>query len=158
VGAWLKIPADHTFLASDATWTIRPNWINTESDVFEFHTYPPGTHEGSEVGNTLDQVRAVPNPYYNYSAYELNQFDRELRITNLPTVDCTIRFFNLQGVLIRTVEKTDPTRSWVRWDLKNEAGIPVGSGIYVYHVEAKGVGSKVGKVAVLTEKERLNRF
>jgi hypothetical protein len=153
-----KVRSEHRFLQNDATWVIRPNWVNTEQDVFVFHTFAPGTHAGSVVGNTLANIRAVPNPYYDYSAYELNQFDRELRITNLPTVDCTVRFFSLQGVLIRTVEKLDPTRSWVRWDLKNESGIPVGSGIYVYHVEAKGIGSKIGKVAVLTEKERLNRF
>jgi hypothetical protein len=34
----------------------------------------------------------------------------------------------------------------------------VGSGIYVFHVDAPGVGTKIGKVAVFVEKERLNNY
>lgn len=100
-------------------------------------------------GTTLDQVRAVPNPCYINAQDEGHQLARELRITNLPAVDCTVRFFNLQGVLIRTIEKTDSSGSCAGWDLKNESGLAVGSGIYVFHVEAKGVGSKVGKLALI---------
>jgi hypothetical protein len=44
------------------------------------------------------------------------------------------------------------------WDLENEQSIPVASGIYIYHVDAKGIGTEVGKMVVFIEKERLNRF
>ena len=33
----------------------------------------------------------------------------------------------------------------IDWDLKNTFGIPVSSGLYVIHVDAKGVGEKVLK-------------
>ena len=100
----------------------------------------------------------MPNPYLNQSTYELNQFDRIVRFINLPSADCTIRIFNLGGELVRTIVKDDPVSSVVAWDLENEQSIPVASGVYIYHVEAKGLGTEIGKMVVFIEKERLNRF
>jgi hypothetical protein len=34
----------------------------------------------------------------------------------------------------------------------------VGSGVYIFQVDAKGAGTYTGKVAVFMEKERLNNF
>ena len=156
--AGLLIRAGHTFLESNATFTITANYINTDSDVFEFSTHPVGDGVGSVIDNDLNKIHAVPNPYFNQSAYELTQFDRIVRFINLPNTQCTIRIFNLAGDLVRTLEKTDRSESFVRWDLETQNGFPVASGIYVYHVEAKGLGTKTGKLAVFVEKERLNRF
>jgi hypothetical protein len=158
VGAWVRVRAEHEFLESPATWTIALNRINTTDDVFEFKTYPPGMVEGTVVQNVMDRIKVVPNPYLNTSSYELNQFDRVIRFINLPATKCTIRIFNLAGELIRTLVKEDPVPSWIRWDLLTENGVPVASGIYIYHVEAEGIGTKVGKMAVFVEKERLNTF
>jgi hypothetical protein len=36
--------------------------------------------------------------------------------------------------------------------------LPVGSGVYVYHVEVPNVGDTVGRLVVFMEKERLNDF
>ena len=135
--------------------TTKPN---TPSDVFRFKTFRPGESVGTVIDNDLDRIRAVPNPYLNQSAYELDQFDRVIRFVNLPASKATIRIFNLAGELVRTLVKEDPETSWFRWDLQNESDIPVASGIYIYHVDAQGVGTKVGKLAVFVEKERLNRF
>jgi hypothetical protein len=156
--AWTRVRPGHTFLESDAVWTFEFNLINTEEDVFEFTTYPAGTQVGTVISNELEEIRAVPNPYFNQSAYELNQFERVVRFINLPSAVCTIRIFNLAGELVRTIEKEEEEVSWVRWDLQNEQAIPVASGIYIYHVEAEGIGTEVGKVAVFIEKERLDRF
>ncbi|MFN8546918.1 MAG: hypothetical protein U0527_02845 [Candidatus Eisenbacteria bacterium] len=110
------------------------------------------------IDDDMDKIHAVPNPYFNQSAYELTQFDRVIRFINLPNAECTVRIFNLAGDLVRTLEKTDKSVSFLRWDLQTDKGFPVASGIYVYHIDAKGVGTKTGKLAVFVEKERLNRF
>ncbi|MFB3909089.1 MAG: hypothetical protein ACE15D_11880 [Candidatus Eisenbacteria bacterium] len=135
--------------------TTKPN---TPADVFRFRTFAPGSRAGTVVGNDLDQIRVVPNPYLNQSAYELNQFDRIVRFTNLPAVPVTIRIFTLSGELIRTLHRDDTTSSMLPWDLENDQQIPIASGVYLWHVDAKGVGSKTGKMIVFVEKERLNRF
>ena len=99
----------------------------------------------------------VPNPYYNRSRYELSQFNRVMRFINLPE-RATVRIFSLSGQLVRTLEKTDPTNSVLNWDLQTENRLPVASGVYVYHVDAPGVGTIFGRLVVFMEKERLNTF
>ncbi len=135
--------------------TTKPN---TPADEFQFNAFAPGGAAGTVVGNGLDQIRVVPNPYLNQSGYELNQFDRVIKFINLPAKPATIRIFNLAGDLVRTIEKTDLVNSEVIWNLQNQQSIPVASGIYLYHVDVKGLGKKTGKIGVFVEKERLNRF
>lgn len=147
-----------TFPAEGTVIKFSTTKPNTVADVFRFKTYKPGESDPTVISNELADIRAVPNPYFNKSAYELNQFERVVRFINLPSTTATIRIFNLAGELIRTIEKDDPEVSWVRWDLQNEQAIPVASGIYIYHIEAQGIGTEVGKVAVFIEKERLDRF
>ena len=103
------------------------------------------------------QVRAVPNPYFAHSAYEQTQFNRRIRFLNCPA-QCKIRIYNLAGQLIRTLEKDDPSTSVIEWDILTRNSLPVGSGIYIYHVEAPGAGESIGRVVVFMEKERLNNF
>lgn len=126
------------------------------SDTFTFSTTRANQFNAALAKNELNQVLAVPNPYFNHSTYELNQFNHVMKFTHLP-VQCTLRIFNLAGDLIRTIEKNDNT-SQVTWDLLTDHGLPVASGIYIYHVTAPGVGTKSGKVAIFMEKERLNAF
>lgn len=102
-------------------------------------------------------VLPVPNPYYAHSAYEQNQFARRIRFVNCPA-RCTIRIYNLAGQLVRTLEKDDPSTSVLEWDIQTRNGLPVGSGIYVYHVETPGEGAVIGRLVVYMEKERLNNF
>ncbi|MGZ3884597.1 MAG: hypothetical protein ACXVPD_10370, partial [Bacteroidia bacterium] len=35
--------------------------------------------------------------------------------------------------------------SYQDWDLKNQSGIPVASGLYIFHIDAPGVGEKILK-------------
>ncbi len=128
-------------------------------------------HNDSIAKTALDRIRIVPNPYYAYSAYEQNANDGRIKVTNLPNV-CTIKIYTLDGVLVRTLTRSiglDPTSATpkaieisdgynlndntgssnidntVDWDLKNEASIPVASGIYIFDINAPGVGHKTLK-------------
>lgn len=97
----------------------------------------------AELGNKLDIINIVPNPYYAYSEYEENRIDNRVKITNLPE-KCNVKIFNMQGALIRQYTKDDPLTS-LDWDLENTAGVPIASGLYIIHVEVPGVGSKILK-------------
>ena len=44
------------------------------------------------------------------------------------------------------------------WDAETFNQLPVGSGIYIFHIDAPGVGSTTGRLVVFMEKERLNEF
>lgn len=161
IAGWLALRGDHPLLESNDTFLIRLNRVNVADDIFEFTTKRIGEATGTVIDNDLSKVKAVPNPYFNQSAYELNQFDRVLRFINLPNAPATVRIFNLAGDLVRTLHKEDRETAYVTWDLHNEYGIPVASGIYLYHVEAKVEGvlkTSTGKLAVFVEKERLDRF
>jgi len=73
-----------------------------------------------------------------------------------------VRIVNLAGVLVRTLEKSDPTQ-FLRWDLQNDSGLPVASGIYIAYIElkdAKGtdLGTKTVKFAIIQEQQFLRNF
>jgi hypothetical protein len=129
----------------------------TANDVYDISTSALVRNNTAMAATGLSRIRAVPNPYYTRSNYELNKFNRIMRFVNLPEA-CTVRIFNLGGDLVRTLRKTDQTTSVLDWDLETENGLPVGSGVYIYHVDAAGAGSTFGRIAVFMETERLNNF
>jgi hypothetical protein len=155
LGAWMTNPADIFTAGNKFTWT----WANpaTSNDVFVFDTSKLKQNNAALAKNKLAAIRAVPNPYYSHSTYELSQFGRIVRFINLPEA-CKIRIFNLAGQLVRTLDKTNASSSTLDWDLLTTNQLPVGSGVYIYYVDAPGVGSQVGRVAIFMEKERLNNF
>ena len=111
--------------------------------TFSLKEVAPIKNDLSTAKEALDLIRVVPNPYYGYSAYENSQLDNRVRITNLPQ-KCTISIYNVSGTLIRRFKK-DNTVSYQDWDLKNEYGIPIASGVYIIHIDAPGIGEKVIK-------------
>ena len=91
----------------------------------------------------LDKINMVPNPYKGYADYETDQLDNRVKIVNLPQ-KCTISIYSTGGSLIRTFNK-DESKTYIDWDLKNFAGIPIAGGVYIVHVKVPGVGEKVVK-------------
>jgi hypothetical protein len=136
--------------------TNKPNAVD---DVFTFTTKKVGDVDGTTVAKTMDNIKTVPNPYYNYAPYyELNQFDRMIKFINLPpNVEITFRIFNLAGDLVRTFVQPAGEDAEAVWDVKTESGLYVASGIYIYLAESE-IGQKVGKMAVFTEIEQLNVY
>jgi hypothetical protein len=93
----------------------------------------------------LDEIGVVPNPYYGYVAgYEQNRLDTRVRIINLPR-QATISIYSLDGTLIRTLTKDNPNQSYVDWDTRNAKGLAIASGMYLIHINAKGIGETVIK-------------
>jgi hypothetical protein len=132
------------------------NHINYVTDVFEITAPSAPAYSVETAKSDLELVNAVPNPYFGASPLEKEITEAFITFTRLPK-ECTIRIFTVAGDLIRTLKKNDDS-PYLRWDLRNEAGVPVASGIYIVHVEAPGIGSKVLKVVVFQREERLRYF
>ena len=102
------------------------------------------TNVSEVLDESLNLIRIVPNPYYAYADYESDKNEFQVRITNLPG-KCKVRIYTLNGVLVREFTKDDDSITYLEWDLKNHARIPVASGMYLVHVEVPGVGEVVLK-------------
>ena len=48
--------------------------------------------------------------------------------------------------------------SAIVWDLNTERSLPVASGVYIFHVDVAGLGTKTDRLAVFVERERLDSF
>ena len=130
--------------------------------VYNFSTKGLGaTQNNAAVAKSaLDLIRVVPNPYLAYSAYESTANSATVYITNLPNT-CNISIYSLDGTLIRVLNRaigvnhttndvvetsngepitTVNVSTSVSWDLTNSAGVPIASGVYLFHVDAPGIG------------------
>lgn len=136
---------------------IIPNFVNTPLDTFRVMTPEPVIGDLNAAKNKLDRIRVVPNPFYNNGPYDPGQNDHLVKFQNLPGT-CTIRIFNLMGELITTIQKDDPNTSLAEWNMLTDANLPVAPGVYLYMVEAPGIGTHFGKMAIFLEKEQLNTF
>lgn len=154
----------HTELPIDTS--IRGNDTVITKDYRDNKGMPSYTFatEGFAVskGNTqaledaLVDINVVPNPYYSISEYENSALDNVVKITNLPQF-CNIRIYNMSGTLIRSYNKADP-QNFLDWDLSNQAGIPISSGVYIIHVEVPDVGEKILKWFGVTRPVDLDNF
>lgn len=125
--------------------TLAATLPNKGLPYYAFTTQNLAPTPSSDVSNKnalLDRILAVPNPYYGYAGYEKNRFDTRVRIINLPP-KATVNIFSLDGTLIRTLTKSDATVSYLDWDIRNAAGLPIASGMYLMDVKAEGIGEVV---------------
>ncbi len=123
--------------------TLAPQ--NKNLPMYTFNTKDIETHKNdlTTAKDALAIINVVPNPYYAYSSYERTALENIVKVTNLPE-KCTVTIYTLNGTLIRKYKKDDPKTS-LDWDLKNEARIPIASGLYIIHVDVPGVGEKTLK-------------
>lgn len=119
--------------------------VNKNQPLFTFNTNDIVANPNSDNAkrSALDLIGVVPNPYYAYSQYEGSRLDNRVKFINLPQ-KTTIKIFTFSGTLVRTIKKDDESTS-VDWDLKNQANVPIASGMYIIHVDAEGVGTKILK-------------
>jgi len=112
--------------------------------------------EQTAIRSLEELVRVVPNPYYAFSKYENSQLQNVVKITNLPQ-RCKISIFTLGGHLVRTYDKQS-AETFQNWDLRNEVGVPVSSGLYIIHVNGFELGEKTVKFFAVMPEIDLNSF
>jgi hypothetical protein len=146
--------------------TPNPTVLPRQGDVYRIRTYKPfapgdeftftttaARYDASKAKQMLGGIYVVPNPYVAYSSMEgpgtdaTKRGDQKIQFRNLPP-QCTIRIYTMVGELVTTLEKNDGS-SMVDWNLLSNEGQRLAYGVYIYHVDAPGVGEKIGRFALI---------
>ncbi|OQX87205.1 hypothetical protein B6D60_04405, partial [candidate division KSB1 bacterium 4484_87] len=158
-GEKIRIPVDTIFVEK-----VPPE----PGDIFLIHTKKPFTAkdvyrfttkrsyiEPKKARKTLENIAVVPNPYVAASEYEIKpnlisgRGDRLLYFIHLPA-QCTVRIYTLAGELVKTLYHDSPFEDGSEsWNLLSKDQMDIAYGIYIYHVDAPGVGEFIGKFAVI---------
>ena len=75
--------------------------------------------------------------------------ERKIDFIHLPQ-ECTIRVYTMSGKMVKVIEhngyEVDGSQSW---NMVSDDGMEIAYGVYIYHVDAPGVGEHIGKFAVV---------
>jgi hypothetical protein len=127
---------DDTYLQS----ALRPDWVN----IYLADTLGESRGEGATLITSVEQdennllipqteilVSNYPNPF---NPTTIIAFTIPYDLTNSQTV---LNIYDIQGELIRTLvnEKLSAGNYLSKWDSKNNEGISVSSGVYIYNLE-----------------------
>ncbi len=146
----------HPYLEGEFTLNIFASNVNTPNDEFSFSA-PGPTYSDDLAKADVEKINVFPNPYYAANPLETSRFSRFVTFNHLPK-NVDIRIFNLSGVQVRSLTKTDDSQFY-RWDLKNERGLPVASGVYIVHLDMPDLGKeKVLKVFIVQAQEYLEFY
>jgi len=160
-------------VAQNATWNVvfyeshhnvgdvvRINYdnpIQIGQDTYQFTTPVATAYSIDKAKADVEKINVFPNPYYGTHYREVTREGKYVTFSHLPT-KATIRIFDLAGVLVRTIEKDDPSQ-FVRWNLQNNNNYPVASGIYVAYIDMPELGAtKILKIAVIQEEQILRIY
>lgn len=104
---------------------------------------------------SLDDIHVAPDPYIVVNPLEPRarnlpgRGERRIDFRQLPS-ECTIKIFTISGRLVKTLHHTGGQYSSTKsWDLKSDDGLNVSYGVYIYHVDAPGIGEKIGRFSLI---------
>jgi hypothetical protein len=123
-------------------------------DFFSF-TVKASAVDKDKAKGQLGKIGVVPNPYICTNAWERRNLnstgrgERRIEFINLPA-KCTLRIYTVAGALVKTLQKDgDSSDGSLYWNLLTEDGMDIAYGVYLYHVDAPGIGQQIGKFAVI---------
>jgi hypothetical protein len=169
VGSWLLffrqagISNASSWDTGDVYQVSYANPLVPGTDTWTFSTDSTETGNEQVAKETVSDIGVFPNPYRGFNRLEDSRFNKFVRFTRLPDPakfgSTTIRIFTIAGNPVRVLEHTEdsPNDQFHDWNLENEGGVPVASGIYLVHVNTP-VGEKTLKVAIVQEEEVLRRY
>jgi len=138
---------------------IVTNKTNQPSDVFSVEA--PKV-ESTSVADDVKKVNVFPNPYFGYHDLEISSAElpapKYVTFNHLPTTGKVVfRVFNMAGVMVANFEKSTTTQ-YQNWNMRNANQFPLASGIYIVHIDMGSAGTKVLKLALVTEEEWAKRY
>jgi len=134
------------------TYVLRTTKPFKKGDIYSFKTKGE-TYDKTTAKAALADVYVVPNPYIAFSEAEEpaklpnRRGEQQLQFRNLPR-ECTVRIYTITGELVETLNKNDDS-SILGWNLLTYEGQRIAYGVYIYHVDAPGIGEKIGRFAVI---------
>jgi hypothetical protein len=123
-------------------------------DLYTFSTTAQSVDAGGAKAGWQEKPYVVPNPYIGYASFEPGKFaisgrgDRRMEFRAIP-LGATIRIYTVHGDLVRTLHQDGSNEGFVAWDLRTKDNLDVAAGLYVFHVDAPGIGTYLGKFAVI---------
>lgn len=164
LGSYRTTWSVHTTVDSEVTPTILPGPGDTlrivtskpfrTGEAFQFRIRSAQQDIGKARAE-LDRVAVVPNPYVGAASWEppllfrSGRGERRIYFINLPS-KCTIRIYTVRGYLVQTIEHDAALdNGQAPWNLVSKDGMDVSYGVYIYHVEAPGIGEKIGRFAII---------
>ena len=132
-------------------WTITSLGLGTpsEGETAIFITTP--ATQIATSADLLNGIKVVPNPYLVRHNWDVSKNYPNIHFTHLPA-KCTIRIFNLAGDLVRVLNHESSyadNNGTEKWDLLTTFDKRPASGIYIYQIDAPGIGTKLGKFAII---------
>lgn len=126
----------------------------TRYDRYRFTSNAPKVNT-EQAKSELGRIKVVPNPYVATAIWEpKNTFssgrgERSIHFIHLPQ-KCTIRIFNVRGELVASIDHNSTlTDGTADWNLLTRDNLEVAYGVYIYHIDAPGIGQTTGKFAVI---------
>ncbi len=125
-----------------------------EGDLFTFTTRGARVDQGAARAAFATVPYVVPNPYVEAASFEPAPFnvtgrgERRMEFRGLPST-CTVRIYTVRGDLVQTLRHEASFEGFVAWNLRTKDNLEVAPGLYVFHVEAPGIGTHMGKFAII---------
>lgn len=142
------------YSAGDEVLFVYANPIQQGVDKWTFTTVK-NTTGGAVSQEDIEMINVYPNPYYGFHELETSRSEKYVSFNHLPA-KATIRIFNLGGTMVKQIDKDD-VGQFATWDLNNQYGYPVASGLYIIHVETD-FGEKILKFALVQETQVLKYY
>ncbi len=143
---WAPKPGDQFIIKSRKPFSAH--------DVLTFTAFG-GDIDVTAPASLLKNIAVVPNPYVVTASWEPQHlYDsgrgiRKIDFIHLPP-ECTINIYTISGKFINSLEHNSEIWDGAEsWNLLSADGLEIAYGIYIYHVDAPGIGSHVNKFAVI---------
>jgi hypothetical protein len=132
-------------------------FVNTkpfrQGEFYEFKTKAQG-FDKTKAQKELANIAVVPNPYVGAASWEpltteVGRGERRVYFIHLPR-ECTIRIYTISGKLVQTLEHSGTISDGQEpWDLISKDGMEIAYGVYIFHIDAPGIGEQIGKFAII---------
>lgn len=156
---WAKLRGSREMtemLEDGQTLRMIPFRVNTANDMFSFTALGPEASDAF-LKEDLRKANVFPNPYYAVNEAETSRYSHFVTFSHLPN-RAKIRVFDVSGTMVRFIDK-DNNDQFQRWNLDNENGLPVASGMYLVHIDMPDANmTKILKLAIVGEQQFLENF
>ena len=122
-------------------------------EYFEFTTTAPALNV-QQAKYDIRKVSVVPNPYVGAASWEpattqVGRGPRLIYFIHLPS-KCTIHIYTMSAQLVQTLyHNSNIDNGQEPWNLVSRDGMDIAYGVYVFHIDAPGIGSFIGKFAIM---------
>lgn len=122
-------------------------------DVLAFTARAEYVDRAMEAAENLKPY-VVPNPYVGSASFESERYavsgrgERRVEFRGIAR-NSTIRIYTVMGEIVQTLYHDGSDNAFVPWDLRSKDNLDVAPGLYIYHVDAGGLGTSTGKFAII---------